>query len=235
MKGRKKGKYVVFSLVFLVFGFIIAFSYSQTSKEDANTLKITDRQYLMANNLRKQIILIQDKNRELQKDLYDKQEEVRQNEKELSEEADMYSSLAEETEKYRLFLGKVKVKGPGIEVTLEDGEYRQSEDANNYIVHEHHVFKVVNELYIAGATSISINGQRLNHNSYIVCNGPVITVDGNPYPAPFKITAIGDTNTLISALNIPGGVRDQIVNDNIIFSIEKKKQIILDPVLGESS
>jgi len=204
-------------------------------KKDANSLNISDRQFVMANNLRKQILLVQDKNRELQKDLYDKQETVRKYEKELSEEAEMYLSLAEETEKYRLFLGKVKVKGPGIEISLEDGEYRQSEDANNYIVHEHHVFKVVNELYIAGATAISINGQRLNHNSYIVCNGPVITVDGNPYPAPFIISALGDTDTLVSALNISGGVRDQIVNDNIIFSIEKKKQIILDPVLGESS
>jgi len=235
VKRRKKGKYVVFSLVSLSLGFIIAFSYSQSSKKDANSLNISDRQFVMANNLRKQILLVQDKNRELQKDLYDKQETVRKYEKELSEEAEMYLSLAEETEKYRLFLGKVKVKGPGIEISLEDGEYRQSEDANNYIVHEHHVFKVVNELYIAGATAISINGQRLNHNSYIVCNGPVITVDGNPYPAPFIISALGDTDTLVSALNISGGVRDQIVNDNIIFSIEKKKQIILDPVLGESS
>ncbi|MCR2820807.1 DUF881 domain-containing protein [Lederbergia panacisoli] len=235
MQRKKKGKYVVFSLVFLVFGFIIAFSYSQSSKEDANSHKITDRQYVMQNNLRKQIILAQDKNRELQKDLNEKQISVRNYEKDLSKEEEMFSGLAEDAEKYRMFLGKMKVKGSGIEVSLEDGEYNQSEDANNYIVHEHHVFKVVNELYIAGASAISINGQRLNHNSYIYCNGPVITVDGNPYPAPFKIVAIGDPNNLISALNISGGVRDQIVNDNIIFSIEKKKQILFEPVLGESS
>ncbi|MBS4193900.1 DUF881 domain-containing protein [Lederbergia citri] len=235
MKGKKKGKYVVFSLVFLVFGFIIAFSYSQSNKEDANSLKINNKQYIMENSLREQIIQVQDKNRELQKNLYEKQESVREFEKALSKEQEMFSGWAEDAEKYRMFLGKMKVQGPGIEVSLEDGEYNQSEDANNYIVHEHHIFKVVDELYIAGATAISINGQRLNHNSYIVCNGPVITVDGNPYPAPFTITAIGDANTLVSALNIPGGVRDQIVNDNIILSIEKKKQIILEPVLGESS
>ncbi len=135
-----------------------------------------------------------------------------------------------------MYLGKVKVKGPGIEILLEDGDYKKDEDANNYLVHEHHVFKVVNELFVSGASAIAINGQRLKADSYIVCTGPVITIDGNPYPAPFKITAIGDTDTLAAAVTLKGGgVRDQLVNDNIMFTIEKKKQIVLDPILGESS
>ncbi|MBS4177206.1 DUF881 domain-containing protein [Lederbergia citrea] len=235
MKKRMKGKYVIFSFVFLVFGFILAFSYSQSGKEARMATNITDKQYLMENNLRKELILTQDRNRDLQRELYDKQEKVRQFEKELSQEEKIYFNLAEDAERYRMFLGKVKVQGSGIEVSLEDGEYKQSEDANNYLVHEHHVFKVVNELFIAGASAVAINGQRLNHDSYIICNGPVITVDGNPFPAPFKITAIGDTDILLSALTLTGGVRDQLVNDNIIFTVVKKKQIILDPVLGESS
>lgn len=235
MKRRMKGRYVIFSLVFFVFGFILAFSYSQSAKDEDPSPVITDRQYIMENNLRNQLISIQDRNRDLQKELYDKQESVRQKEKELSQEEETYMNLAKDAEKFRMFLGKVKVKGPGVEVVLEDGDYQQNEDVNNYLVHEHHVYKVVNELLVAGASAVAINGQRLNHDSYIVCTGPVITVDGNPFPAPFKITAIGDTDILTSALTLRGGVRDQLVNDNIIFSIEKKKQILLDPVLGESS
>ncbi|MCJ7839555.1 DUF881 domain-containing protein [Lederbergia sp. NSJ-179] len=232
---RVRGKYVIFSFVFLIFGFILAFSYSQAGKDKHLNVQITDKQYRMEKNLRNQLISIQGRNQELQNELYEKQDNVRQIEKELFQEEEYYHTLAADAEKYRMFLGKVKVKGPGVEILLEDGEYKKEEDANNYLVHEHHVFKVVNELIVSGASAIAINGQRLKSDSYIVCSGPVITVDGNPFPAPFKITALGDADALISAVTLKGGARDQIVNDNIMFTIEKKKQIVLDPVLGEST
>jgi uncharacterized protein YlxW (UPF0749 family) len=134
-----------------------------------------------------------------------------------------------------MFLGKVKVKGQGVSVQLSDGAYDPHEDnINNYLVPEHHVFKVVNELYISGASAIAINGQRLTSHSYIICNGPVITVDGIQHPAPFVITAIGDPEVLTAALNLTGGVKDQLVNDNIVFTLEEKSEIILNPILGQS-
>lgn len=229
-----KGKYVTLSFVFLVFGFILAFSFSQSKKETDPEMRITDRQYTLENNLRNQLLSIQNRNRELQTQLHEEQERVREIEKELSQEELLFSTLAEKAENYRMFLGKVAVEGQGVEIKLIDGDYKAEEDINNYLVHEHHVFKVINELYIAGASAVAINGQRLHHNSYIVCNGPVITVDGSPYPAPFVISAIGNADTLVSSITLPGGVRDQLVNDNITFSLEKKKNIVIDPILGET-
>ena len=204
-------------------------------KEKSSVANITDRQYTKENDLRKQLIRQQDENSDLQKELFAKQEKVREMEKDLSNEEQIFFNLAEDAEKYRMFLGKIKVQGPGLEVKLEDSEYRpEDENPNHYIVHEHHIFKVINEMLIAGASAIAINGQRINHNSYIVCTGPVITVDGNQFPAPFTISALGDSDVLVSALTMTGGIRDQLVNDNIVFSIEKKKQIMLEPILGES-
>ncbi|MFK4998043.1 DUF881 domain-containing protein [Bacillus sp. N9] len=143
--------------------------------------------------------------------------------------------MAEEAEKYRMFLGKIKVQGPGIVITLEDGEFKSEGNVNDYLVHEQHVFAVINELFISGAQAIAVNGQRIKHDSYIVCMGPVITVDGNPYPAPFKITALGDADVMASAVTLNGGVRDQLVNDNITFTLEKKKQMVIEPIVGEKS
>lgn len=118
-------------------------------------------------------------------------------------------------------------------MTLDDGAYNPKDgNVNNYLVHEFHVFKVINELYVAGASAVAINGQRLSSQSYIVCNGPVITVDGKPHPAPFVITAIGDPDVLSSALNLTGGIKDQLVNDNIVFSLKKEDEIVLAPILG---
>lgn len=234
MKKKMKGKQVIFSLVCLVLGFIMAFSYHLTRVEnEQRNNSVTPGQYERTLDLRNQLISLEEANRSLQKEYLTKQSKIREIEKELSKEEETYSAIAEEAEKYRMFLGKMKVKGPGIQISLQDGEYDpQTENINNYLVHEHHVFKVVNELYISGASAVAINGQRLSSRSYIVCNGPVITVDGKQHPAPFVISAIGDPSVLESALNMTGGVKDQLVNDNIIFTLEKKDSISMNPILG---
>ncbi|GIN83794.1 UPF0749 protein YlxW [Heyndrickxia sporothermodurans] len=230
-----KGKSVVLALVCLILGFLLAFSYNLANKDSGSSSKLTDPQFARENELRNQLLKKKKENQQLQKELHKKQNIVRSMEKDLSKEEQVFYNLAEDAEKYRMFLGKIKVKGDGVIVTLEDGDYNpKEENVNNYIVHDHHVFKVINELYVAGAAAIAINGQRINHDSYIICNGPVITVDGIPYPEPFTITAIGDPNVLSSALSITGGVKDQLVNDNIVFTIEKKDEVQIGPILGES-
>ncbi|WP_163101416.1 DUF881 domain-containing protein [Peribacillus alkalitolerans] len=225
-------KHVILSIVFLVLGFMIAFSYKMTNR-DETPKKLVDRSWEREYELRQQLINQEEKNRKLQNEILKKQEKITAIEQDLAKEKQVFFNMAEDTEKYRMFLGKVKVKGTGVEVVLSDGEYDPStENINNYIVHEHHVFSVINELYISGATAIAINGQRLDHKSYIVCNGPVITVDGNQHPAPFVITAIGEPDVLTQALNLNGGVKDQLLNENIIFSMEKKDEIVLEPIIG---
>ncbi|GIW49648.1 MAG: hypothetical protein KatS3mg080_0259 [Anoxybacillus sp.] len=117
-------------------------------------------------------------------------------------------------------------------MTLSDASYIPSEaNATNYIVHEQHVFQVVNELWIAGASAVAINGQRLSHRSYIVCNGPVIEIDGTQHPAPFVIQAIGDPNVLIPALTIAGGVKDQLTSDHIVVDIVEKSEVTMEPIM----
>ncbi|WP_042456556.1 DUF881 domain-containing protein [Neobacillus dielmonensis] len=231
---KVKGKHVILSMVCLVLGFILAISYHLTQIENQQTKQdMTDSQYKKTLSLRNELIAQEETNRKLQKELSQRQNEVQKKEKELAKEAENFTSLAKDTEKYRMYLGKVKVKGKGVKITLADGAYDPQEDnVNNYLVHEHHVFNVVNELYISGAAAVAINGQRLTSSSYIVCNGPVITVDGVPHPAPFVISAIGDPDVLSSAINLSGGVKDQLVNDNIVFTLEKENEIVLNPVLG---
>jgi uncharacterized protein YlxW (UPF0749 family) len=229
---RVKSKYIILTLVALVFGYMVAFSYHLTQSE-TEQLKITSSQFERDMALRNQVIEQEKTNQELQKELNSKQQKVLDFEKELSNEAQIYFNLAEDAEKYRMYLGEIKVKGDGVQVTLADADYSPAgENVNNYIVHERHVFQVINELKISGASAIAVNGQRLSHRSYILCNGPVIEVDGYQHPAPFVITAIGDVDTLFSALNLKGGVKDILVNENVQFTLEKKEEIVLDAVLS---
>jgi uncharacterized protein YlxW (UPF0749 family) len=233
-KIKVKGKHVVLSFVCLVLGYMIAFSYHLTQKEMEQKHKsLSDTQYEKTLDLRNQLNAQKETNSKLQNELKQKQEKLLANEKGLSKEAQVFYNQAEDAEKYRMFLGKVKVKGKGVKITLSDGAYDpKEENVNNYLVHEIHVFKVVNELYISGAAAVAIDGQRLTSHSYINCNGPVITVDGVQHPAPFVITAIGDPDVLDAAINLSGGVKDQLVNDNIVFTIEKENEVVLNPILG---
>lgn len=227
---KRKGNRVILSFICFILGSMLAFSYQYTKREAAKR-NITDRQWQKEYDYRERLIEIQKENRRLKNELVQKQNEVVEMEKALAEQQTAYTDLAKQAEKLRMYVGEAKVKGKGIEITLSDASYIPSEQsATDYIVHEQHVFKVIHELLISGAEAIAINGQRISHRSYIVCNGPVIEVDGTQHAAPFVISAIGNPTVLASALNIPGGVKDQLIQDNIIVEIASKDEIVLDPI-----
>lgn len=227
---KPKNNRVILSFICFIFGMMLAFSYQYTKKEAAKR-NVTDRQWQKEYEYRQQLIQIQKENRKLKNELVQKQNEVTEMENALANQQKAHTNLAKQAEKLRMYVGESKVKGKGIEVTLSDASYIPSEQsATDYIVHEQHVFKVIHELLISGAEAIAINGQRISHRSYIVCNGPVIEVDGTQHAAPFIISAIGNPDVLISALNIAGGITDQLVQDNITVKIDRKEEIVLDPI-----
>lgn len=219
-------KRVIFSIVCLVLGFMLAYSYSLSSSKKTNGQSAGNDYFEQEERYREDLIQQKERNKELADELNASQLQVREFEKSLLGSEERYDNLIDEAEELRLLLGVIPSNGKGVKVMLEDAEYNPaSENPNDYIVHESHVFKVLNELKISGAEAISINGQRLHANSYIKCNGPVITIDGKQFPAPFVIEAIGDSNVLVPSLQLRGGVLDQLVNDNIVVTIEENKKV----------
>ncbi|PJY98757.1 MULTISPECIES: DUF881 domain-containing protein [Bacillus] len=227
MRGKSA---VLLSLIMLIAGFLISFSFQTTKENETGAARPEEwkREYALRDELLKQ----EKENKSLEKELYQKQNKVREEEKKLKKEKTEYYNVLEDTEKYRMYIGEVGVQGEGVQVTLEDASYiPEGENVNSYIVHESHIFQVVNELYISGAAAVAVNGQRLTHDSYIKCNGPVVTVDGVQHPAPFTISAIGDPDVLLPSLNIAGGLINQLSMDHISVSAEKKKNVQMKPIL----
>lgn len=218
---------ILFSVVFLVIGFILAFSY-RTFEKDLKGDKMTSSTLGAEEAYREELILQQERNRELSDEIGVKQEEVLAYEHSFSTQEEEHAYLVEEAKDLRLLLGVVPAKGQGLRVTLTDAEYDPVEqNPNDYIVHESHIFKVMNELKIAGAQGIAINGQRITENSYIKCTGPVITIDDKMFPAPFVIEAIGDMDILHDSLHLKGGVIDRLLLDNIVVTTEQMKDLQL--------
>ncbi len=104
-----------------------------------------------------------------------------------------------------LFLGNEEVEGPGIIITLEDGDLDDSTIQNtsevwSRLIHDSDVLNLVNDIKSSGAEVISINGQRIIDTSTIFCDGPFIKVNGIKVSVPFIIEVIGNQDELYKGI-----------------------------------
>lgn len=223
-----RGRHVVMSLVLFIFGFLIAFNYQHT-KEQSEVVQLSQQEWEKDFYYRQQLIQFEEKSRELRQEVDDYRQEINELEKSFGEQETAIGEYVETKSELQMLVGELPVTGPGVKITLRDADYIPSEEnANQYIVHDRHVQLVINELYSAGAKAIAINGQRLHKDSYVTCIGPVISVDGNQYPAPFSIEAIGNPETLQVSLELTNGVVDMLVTDNVEVEVGSEDRIGMD-------
>lgn len=104
----------------------------------------------------------------------------------------------EELRRVRAFSGLAAVEGQGIVVRV-DG----SLDAIA-------VNDLLNELRNAGAEALAIDDTRITASSVVSQGARALEVDGAPIGRAFTITAIGDPDGLLAALERPGGIVTQL-------------------------
>jgi uncharacterized protein YlxW (UPF0749 family) len=229
--GRHKFQ-LYLTIVTFCTGFLVATSIETTKL--IRTERLNDQQFQQETQLNERILAEKEQNRQLENQLLDLQRQVGKVEEAMAQRKSEAAEILNQLEAARMMAGVVPVEGPGVVVTMQDSQNAaSSDDVTNYIVHEQDVRLVVNELRAAGAEAISINGQRLVSNSSIRCVGPTIIVNGIKSAAPFVITAIGDPNTLESALNLPGGVL-QSLQDFVQIEVAKKDKVRLPAFVGDA-
>ena len=114
-------------------------------------------------------------------------------------------AMLEELKDHQLISGFTDVEGQGIILVVNDAtrDLYEGEELNNVLVHDIDILNLINDLKVAGAEAISINGQRLLPNSEINCHGHNIRINNQIFAQPFIIRAIGDSKTLEAALVAP--------------------------------
>lgn len=229
---RRHKFHLYLTVVTFATGFLVATSFETnklTRKERMN-----DQLFQQETQLNDRILAEKEQNRHLENQLIDLQRQVGKVEEAMAERKSEAAETLSQLEAARMLAGVVAVEGPGIVITMQDSQTAaNSADIANYIVHEQDVRLVVNELRAAGAEAISINGQRLVSNSEIRCIGPTIIVNGIKSAAPFVVTAIGNPNTLDSALNMPGGVLHSL-QDFVQINVAKKDRVELPAFVGDA-
>jgi uncharacterized protein YlxW (UPF0749 family) len=102
--------------------------------------------------------------------------------------AESLKKLYSQLEDARLAAGLVAVSGKGIAFKLEDGTQGSGVDA---LVSAQDVQVLVEELWLAGAEGISVNGERIVGSTAIIDIGGSILVNSAYLAPPYTISAIG--------------------------------------------
>jgi uncharacterized protein YlxW (UPF0749 family) len=118
-----------------------------------------------------------------------------------------------------ILAGTVTATGPGVRITVTVPDSRIS--LNNLL-------DGIEELRDAGAEAMEINDavRVVAQTSFEAADGG-INVDGRVLTSPFVIDAIGDADSLATALRFPGGFVDDLALDDAKVSIKKSQNIVI--------
>ena len=136
--------------------------------------------------------------------------------------------LVQELDQQNNIIGKNAVKGSGVVITLTDTRAQKitAEDFR----------ELVNELKIDGAEAISINGQRIVYDSYIVDIGNTfIRINGvESIVSPYVVKAIGDPTYLESGLSKKQyGYIDSKLEEGKDVTLTRQDNIVIEKYNGD--
>lgn len=109
-------------------------------------------------------------------------------------------ALFAELARTELVSGAVAVRGPGLEVVLDDTAGGGTRTDPLARVQALDLQVLVNGLWSAGAEAVAINGERLTALSAIRGAGQAVLVDLAPVLPPYRVEAVGDVRSLQTGL-----------------------------------
>lgn len=107
--------------------------------------------------------------------------------------------------------GRLPAEGPGVTVTVRDPSRSVSALT---------LLNLLEELRNAGAEAVQLGDLRLTASSYILGTDDGIEVDGSLVAPPYTWVAIGDAETIATALAIPGGALAKVQIDGGTSQVE---------------
>lgn len=144
--------------------------------------------------------------------------------RELASGADSEEAVLEQTaarsRQLAVLAGTAPATGPGVVVTISDPGER---------VRASHLLSVVQELRVAGAEAMQIEGGdgtavRLGANSYFLESPEGLTVDGVVLRRPYVLTVIGSPGALTESVMFAGGTKE-IVEE---AEVEEHEELVVD-------
>lgn len=222
----KKGKVtmtMIIGLICLMLTTVIFVQFKTIKQTD-----ITSLENMREEELRTEISTFKQKAEDINKQIKETNLKIAEYEETISTDKEASNLLVEELEKQNNLLGKNAVQGSGVIVTLTDTRAQRitAEDLR----------ELLNELKTAGAEAISINGQRIVYDSYIVeIGGIYIRINGQEMlESPYEVKAIGNPTYLESGLSKKQyGYIDTKLEEGKDITLVRQDNIVIDKYNGD--
>lgn len=118
--------------------------------------------------------------------------------------------------------GAIPVEGPGVVLRVTEGE---DQIPSSVFV------TTMAELRNGGAEAIELNGVRLGGRSWFSAGNQGIVVDGQLLTSPYVWRAIGDSKTLLSAIEIRGGSAAQFRAYGATAEARESDSVVIESVI----
>jgi uncharacterized protein YlxW (UPF0749 family) len=115
-----------------------------------------------------------------------------------------------------ILLGTLAATGPGVQIEITDPQHKLGAED---------LLDVIEELRGAGAEAIQFGPVRVSTSTSFTASNVGVIIDGQTLQAPYTVLAIGDSQTLETALEIPGGVAATVRADGGAASISQQSKI----------
>jgi uncharacterized protein YlxW (UPF0749 family) len=125
----------------------------------------------------------------------------------------------ERRETLGILAGTLPARGPGVELSVDDPDRKVSAIR---------LLGAIEELRNAGAEVIQVNDVRVVASTYVLDGDAGLEMDGTPLEAPYLLRAIGESETLATAMGIPGGVIDSFAGDGVSATVMPRLEVVVD-------
>jgi uncharacterized protein YlxW (UPF0749 family) len=130
--------------------------------------------------------------------------------------AEAVKAAQERLDALAILAGTVPAHGPGIRMTIIDPGAKMTYPL---------LLDAIQELRDAGAEAIQVNNVRIVASSNFGPTASGIEIDGISINQPYTIAAIGDPATMSSAMEIPGGLAENVRQLGATISIAQENDL----------
>jgi uncharacterized protein YlxW (UPF0749 family) len=120
--------------------------------------------------------------------------------------AELVRELNDELEQARIAAGLIPLSGTGIVLQLEDSVQSVSGEASedDYLVGARDIRAMVEELWLAGAEAVAVNGERITPTTSVIDIGTSVLVNAAYLAPPYQIAALGPDDIYDRLAAAPG-------------------------------
>ncbi len=222
---KQKKEYIALVFVSIFLGIILSIQFKTVNKTVGEGNLPTQRAQQLALELKKA-----QTERDAQSNTIEELEtKINQYEKGEVDKSVYAENLYNDTMKYRMLAGYLDLEGPGIVMEINDPivDIQYGEVDYSIIDELELVLQVISVLNAADAEAISINDQRYTAFTEIEKAGNHMEINGVSTNSPIIIKAIGNSQTLESALTLKGGIVQELRDWDYLVQINQEANITI--------